>query len=126
MDERIVEFIAGLRAAGVRVSIAESQDAFNATGFLGIQNRQDFRHSLRSTLVKEANDQPVFDDLFPLYFGTDSPPMLNLNDDLSPEEQQMLQQALRALLEQMRQQNQEGQQGNKPTHGRPHPACPDP
>ena len=112
MDQRIVEFIAGLRAAGIRVSIAESQDAFNATGFLGVQNRQDFRHSLRSTLVKEANDQPVFDDLFPLYFGTDSPPMLNLNDDLSPEEQQMLQQALRALLEQMRQQNQQGQQGN--------------
>lgn len=113
MDQRIVEFIAGLRAAGVRISIAESQDAFNATGFMGIGNRSDFRSSLRTTLVKEASDQPVFDDLFPLYFGTDSPPMLNLNNELSPQEQQMLQQALRALLEQLRQQNQQGQQGEQ-------------
>ncbi|MCB0196274.1 MAG: VWA domain-containing protein [Anaerolineae bacterium] len=113
MDQRIVEFIAGLRAAGVRVSIAESQDAFNATRFMGIFSRDDFRHSLRTTLVKEVSDQPVFDDLFPLYFGTDSPPMLNLNDDLSPEEQNMLQQALRALLEQLRQQNQQGKPGEQ-------------
>ena len=27
MEDRIVQFIAGLRAAGVRVSLAESQDA---------------------------------------------------------------------------------------------------
>jgi len=30
MDERVIQFIAGLRAAGVRVSLAESQDAFRA------------------------------------------------------------------------------------------------
>ncbi|HMQ50868.1 MAG TPA: VWA domain-containing protein [Anaerolineae bacterium] len=121
MDQRIVEFIAGLRAAGVRVSIAESQDAFHAASFMGVQNRNDFRHSLRTTLVKEAHDQPIFDNMFPLYFGTDSPPMLNLSDDLSPEEQQMLQQALRDLLQQMGlqgdqqqgQQTQEGQRGHR-------------
>jgi uncharacterized protein with von Willebrand factor type A (vWA) domain len=106
-----VEFIAGLRAAGVRISIAESQDAFNAAACMGIFDRNDFHDSLRTTLVKEIKDQPIFDDLFPLYFGNDSPPMLNLNDDLSPEEQKMLQQALRALLEQLRQQSQ--QQGKR-------------
>jgi uncharacterized protein with von Willebrand factor type A (vWA) domain len=113
MDQRIVEFIAGLRAVGVRVSIAESEDAFNATRFMGIFDRNDFRDSLRATLVKEANDQPVFDELFPLYFGNDSPPLLNLNEDLSPEEQKLLQQALRALLEQLRQQSQQGQEGQQ-------------
>jgi len=35
MDQRIVEFIAGLRAAGVRVSLAESADAFRAIEQLG-------------------------------------------------------------------------------------------
>jgi hypothetical protein len=121
MDQRIVEFIAGLRAAGVRVSIAESEDAFNATAYIGIFNRDDFRNSLRTTLVKEVNDQPVFDDLFPLYFGTDSPPMLNLREDLSPEEQRLLQQALRALLEQLRQQaRQQAQDGQgRPQQGQP-------
>ncbi|MBN1993318.1 MAG: VWA domain-containing protein [Anaerolineae bacterium] len=106
MDQRIIDFIAGLRAAGVRVSIAESEDAFKATGCIGILNKNEFQASLRATLVKEANDRPIFDQLFPLYFGSGGPPLLNLMDDLSPEEKQLLAQALRALLEQMRQNEQ--------------------
>ena len=54
MEQRIIDFIAGLRAAGVRISIAESQDAFNATKCMGILDRTDFCDSLRTTLVKEA------------------------------------------------------------------------
>ncbi len=103
MEQRIVDFIAGLRAAGVRISIAESEDAFNAARCMGIFDREDFQDSLRTTLVKEANDRPIFDQLFPLYFGSGGPPMLNLTEDLSPEEKNLLAQALRALLEQMRQ-----------------------
>ena len=98
MDKRMVEFVAGLRAAGVRVSIAESEDAFNAAQLMGIVEQSYFRDSLRATLVKEGPDQPIFDQLFPLYFGHNEPPLLNINDDLSPEEHQMLQQALRAFL----------------------------
>jgi uncharacterized protein with von Willebrand factor type A (vWA) domain len=105
MDQRIIEFIAGLRAAGVRISIAESKDAFEAARHMGILSQQDFRDSLRATLVKEFQDQPVFDDLFALYFGNDEPPLLNMMEGLSPEEKDMLQQALRALLEQLRQQD---------------------
>ncbi|HXV97512.1 MAG TPA: VWA domain-containing protein [Anaerolineae bacterium] len=112
MEQRIIDFIAGLRAAGVRISIAESQDAFNATKCMGILDQGDFRDSLRATLVKEAADRPIFDQLFPLYFGSGGPPLLNLTDDLSPEEKNLLAQALRALLEQLRQQQQ--QQGNQP------------
>ncbi|MBN1217797.1 MAG: VWA domain-containing protein [Anaerolineae bacterium] len=103
MDQRIIDFIAGLRAAGVRVSIAESEDAFNATRCIGVVNRDEFQTSLRATLVKEADDRPVFDQLFPLYFGSGGPPLLNLMDDLSPEEKRLLAQALRALLGQMQQ-----------------------
>lgn len=112
MDQRIVDFIAGLRAAGVRVSIAESEDAFLATQCMGIFNRDDFRDSLRATLVKEADDRPIFDQLFPLYFGSGGPPLLNLTDDLSAEEKNLLAQALRALLEQMRR-NEQGQRGQQ-------------
>ncbi len=111
MDQRIVEFIAGLRAAGVRVSIAESEDAFNATQYMGVGSRNDFRDALRATLVKEVNDQSIFDDLFLLYFGNDEPPLLNLSDELSPEERNLLKQALRALLEQLRQQGRQNQEG---------------
>lgn len=102
MEDRIVDFIAGLRAAGVRISIAESQDAFLAAQCMGILDRADFRDCLRATLVKESPDRPVFDQLFPLYFGSGGPPLQNLTEGLSPEEKNLLAQALRALLEQMR------------------------
>jgi uncharacterized protein with von Willebrand factor type A (vWA) domain len=101
MEQRIVDFIAGLRAAGVRVSIAESEDAFNAVRQIGVTHRRDFQDALRATLVKEAHDRPIFDRLFPLYFGSGGPPLVNLTEGLSPQEKRLLAQALRALLEQM-------------------------
>ncbi|RME72638.1 MAG: VWA domain-containing protein [Chloroflexi bacterium] len=115
MEQRMIDFIAGLRAAGVRVSVAESQDAFRAARSVGVLNRRAFHDALLTTLVKEAHDRPIFDQLFPLYFGTDAPPMLNLTESLSPEEKDLLQKALRALLEQMRRQGD--RQNRKP--GRP-------
>jgi uncharacterized protein len=68
MDNRIVEFIRGMRAAGVRISLAESIDALKAVETLGVADKVRFRESLRTTLVKESNDFPVFNELFPLYF----------------------------------------------------------
>ncbi|MEJ2597601.1 MAG: hypothetical protein P8Z00_04670 [Anaerolineales bacterium] len=103
MEERIVKFISALRAAGVRVSLAESADAFDAINHMGVKNRETFRLSLRTTLVKEAGDIPVFEELFPLFFGEgESPPMMNLSDDMTPEEAQMLAQALRQFNDQLR------------------------
>jgi uncharacterized protein with von Willebrand factor type A (vWA) domain len=87
-----VDFIAGLRSAGVRVSIAESADAFRGVDFLGVMEKQTFRETLRATLVKDAKDSPIFDVLFPIYFGSGGPPMYNPTGDLTPEEQQMLMQ----------------------------------
>ncbi len=97
MDQRIVEFIHGLRAAGVRVSMAESQDAMRAITILGVQEKTLFKESLRTTLVKEAEDFPVFDEMFPLYFGSGGPPLQNAMEELSADEQEMLKAALSAL-----------------------------
>ena len=71
MDQSIVQFIAALRASGVRVSLAESADAFKAIEELGVKDRDTFRIALRSTLVKDSQDIPHFDKLFPLFFQTD-------------------------------------------------------
>lgn len=98
MDQRIVEFVAALRAAGVRVSLAESADAFRATETIGVVERQWFKTALRTTLIKEAPDQEVFEKLFPYYFGSGGPPLLNPTEDMSPEDAQMMKDALRALL----------------------------
>lgn len=98
MDQRIVEFIAALRAAGVRVSLAESADAFRATEVMGVQEREPFKAALRTTLIKEEPDQEVFDKLFPYYFGSGGPPLLDPTEDMSPDDANLLKDALRALL----------------------------
>jgi uncharacterized protein with von Willebrand factor type A (vWA) domain len=104
MDQRIVQFISALRASGVRVSLAESADAFKAIEELGIQDRDFFRLSLRSTLVKEANDLETFEKLFPLFFQSMQPPPMNdSTKGMSQQEAQMLAQALRQFSEQIRQ-----------------------
>ncbi len=103
MEERIVKFIAALRAAGVRVSLAESADAFQAINSMGIKDRQIFRLSLRTTLIKDASNLPTFEELFPIFFSSsENPPMANPSDDLSPEEARMLAEALRQFSEQLR------------------------
>lgn len=97
MDERVVQFIAGLRATGVRVSLAESQDAFRAVENIGVLQREAFRQALRATLIKTHAEQALFDKLFPLYFGSGGPPLIPSQDALTPEQQQMLEAAMRAL-----------------------------
>lgn len=99
MEERIARFIAALRAAGVRVSVAESQDAWTAITYTGIADRDAFQTTLRATLVKDALHFDTFEELFPLYFGLNSPPLLDPQADLSPEQQEMLQQALQQMMQ---------------------------
>ncbi|MCX7839386.1 MAG: VWA domain-containing protein [Anaerolineae bacterium] len=98
MDQRIIEFIAGLRAVGVRVSLAESEDAFRAVEEIGVTDREAFRTALRTTLIKDAADAPEFERLFPIYFGSGGPPLFDPNRELSPDEMRMLKDALRDLL----------------------------
>lgn len=98
MDKRMVEFIRALRAAGVRISLAESQDAVYGVDEVGVDNQNHFKSTLKSTLVKEAHDHQIFDYFYPLFFASNVPPLQNIPDNLSPEEQEMLQQALRSLV----------------------------
>ena len=105
MESRILQLIAALRASGVRVSLAESAEAFSAVDLMGIQDREHFRLSLRATLIKDLKDLPTFEKLFPLFFGSGQPPMMGGNpmDDLTPEEIQMLAEALKQFTENLRQ-----------------------
>jgi uncharacterized protein with von Willebrand factor type A (vWA) domain len=103
MEKRIVDFIAGLRAAGLRISLAESTDAFEAVAGLGIQDRQTFRLSLRATLVKDAQNLQIFDHLFPFFFGSgEMAPLLNPSADLSPEEANVFAEALEDYEERLK------------------------
>ncbi|MBK8432867.1 MAG: VWA domain-containing protein [Chloroflexi bacterium] len=103
MQNRIIEFVRGLRAAGVAVSTAEGMDALRAVQALGIADKPLFRESLRTTLVKAVRDFEPFDELFPLYFGTAVPPFSDAFDSLSGDEQEMLQQTLAGFDERIAQ-----------------------
>lgn len=113
MDERLVRFIAALRTAGVRVSLAESADAFQAVSIMGIRDREVFKTSLRTALVKEARHLPVYEELFPLFFDVATPPPLpGMSDDLSPEEANMIAEALRNFKDKLRQMLQRLMEGD--------------
>lgn len=103
MEERMLKFIAALRAGGVRISLAESADAFLAVENLGIKQRQSFRLALQATLVKDQSNLAVFQELFPIFFGTgDTQSMLNAEDELTPQEAALLAQALHQFSDRLR------------------------
>jgi uncharacterized protein with von Willebrand factor type A (vWA) domain len=68
MEERILEFIGDLRRAELRISTAEALDALAASAEVGLTDRETFKATLASTLVKEARDHETFDRIFNLYF----------------------------------------------------------
>ena len=69
MQEKVVEFANLLRENGVRVSLAETLDAFSASQVTGLAERDAFRAALRSTMVKRSTELPVFEELFDIYFS---------------------------------------------------------
>lgn len=101
MEKRMVEFIRALRAAGVRISLAESQDAMFGTDAIGIQHQGYFRSAMKTTLVKEARDQQIFEYYFPLFFGHNQPPLQNIPENMSGEDQEKLREAMQALAGKM-------------------------
>ncbi len=103
MEDRIIQFVRALRVKGVRISLAETSDAFTAVERMGIRDREHFRLSLRATLVKDSAHLPVFDELFPQFFSNaGAPNMQQLPDDLTDEEAEMLAEALRRFNHKLR------------------------
>jgi len=103
MDRRITEFIAALRAAGVRISLAETADAMRAVEQAGITNRDHFRLALQTSLIKDAKDFGAYQELFPLYFGREAPPPLQPagGGQLSDEQREQLLRQLQQMLAQL-------------------------
>jgi uncharacterized protein len=101
MDKRIIDFITALRAAGVRISVAESADALRAIEAAGIAEKDWFRIALRATLVKEPHDLPTFDKLFADYFGQGEPPMQQPGSGMSEEQRDEMMRQMMEMLNSM-------------------------
>lgn len=99
MDRRMVDFVHALRASGVRVSLAESEDAFRAAAQVGVSDREEFKSALRLTLVKEEHHIPPFERLFPLFFGAETPPSVDALGEMGEEDAERLREALQRLAE---------------------------
>lgn len=97
MEQRLVEFIRALRASGVRVSVAESQDALRSIQKIGLWNPQAFKSALKTTLVKEQRDFETFDYFFPLFFTANQPSLEDILEQLTPEQRDLLQQVMQNI-----------------------------
>lgn len=73
MERIITRFVAALRESGIRVSPGESLDAVQALALAGMERRRLTRRLLRLTLVKNANDIPVFNEVFNRFFSRFQP-----------------------------------------------------
>ncbi len=69
MQKKIIEFTNLLRKSGIRVSVAEAIDAFNALDELSLDDREVFRDALRAAMVKRGDEIPTYDELFDLYWS---------------------------------------------------------
>lgn len=68
MQQRLLDFIDLLRAAGVRPSVSETLDAVNTAVVVGVE-RSALRESLAAALVKDHGDRPIYDEVFDRYFA---------------------------------------------------------
>lgn len=68
MDDTVLRFAAVLRERGVRLSVAEVEDASRAVGAVGLTRRAPVRLALEAALVKDSRDLSVFAELFDLFF----------------------------------------------------------
>ena len=67
LRDQLVSFIAALRDAGVRISVAESIDAMNAVAAVGLE-RARMHEALAAALIKDEADRAIFDESFNRFF----------------------------------------------------------
>ncbi|MGD0117016.1 MAG: VWA domain-containing protein [Candidatus Binatus sp.] len=67
LRDQLVNFIAALRDAGVRISVAESIDAVNAVAAVGLA-RSRMHEALAAALIKDEADRAIFDESFNRFF----------------------------------------------------------
>src|ERR1700731_456538 len=72
LRDQLVNFIAALRDAGVRISVAESIDAMNAVAAVGLE-RALMHEALAASLIKDEADRAIFDEAFNRFFAEPRP-----------------------------------------------------
>ena len=71
MDRTLANFIGALRNAEIRISTAETLDAFNTVELVGYTDREMLKRSLSLTLPKTVDEKETFDTCFDRFFSFD-------------------------------------------------------
>ncbi|NIP15065.1 MAG: VWA domain-containing protein [Pseudomonadales bacterium] len=71
MDRTLTNFIRALRNSEVRISTAETLDAFNTVELVGYRDRAALKRSLSLVLPKTADEKETFEQCFDAYFSFD-------------------------------------------------------
>ncbi len=75
--EHVLAFAHLLREMGIRVGPGQAVELARALEIAGITNREDFRAAARCTLIRRAEDLPLFDIAFAFFWRTEgNDPML--------------------------------------------------
>ncbi len=69
MDRTLTNFIRALRNSEVRISTAETLDAFNAVELVGYEDRAFLKRTLSLVLPKTADEKETFDNCFDQFFS---------------------------------------------------------
>jgi len=83
MMEAILNFIQLLRKAGIKISPAEIRDCLQAVELVGYE-REDFKNTLETTLIKEISEIEAFNKMFNLYFSASNTNVLVNTFDNNP------------------------------------------
>jgi uncharacterized protein with von Willebrand factor type A (vWA) domain len=69
MQQKVIEFTNLLRKSGIRVSVAEAIDAFEALDELSLDDRDIFKDALRASMIKRGDEIATYDQLFDLFWS---------------------------------------------------------
>ena len=84
MDQVLTSFIRALRNADVRVSTAETLDAFSTVQLVGYANRELLKQSLALVLPKSQDEKALFDTTFDQFFASSADAALPPGDSDAP------------------------------------------
>jgi len=104
MQRRVIEFTNLLRKSGIRVSVAEGIDTFQALDELSLEDREIFKDAMRAAMVKRGDEIATYDELFDLYWSGFYDSLRESFGSMSSEMGQMgidLEDLLRQLAEMM-------------------------
>jgi len=86
MDQLLTNFIRALRNAEVRITTAETLDAFSTVQLVGYRDRQLLKDSLGLVLPKTPDEKAAFDACFDRFFSFRERSPLPTSDTLSGDE----------------------------------------